>query len=307
MLRFSRFFGDLIDGPFESGTQSFFCDSATGLADGHQPAECPRLRTALFELNHEQAVRQHDQVHVPGLALAVTKLTVSHAQLLLAVPMVGLGACPATTIAANDACDFPLGPIGDQYFGRSLVSAIVPQNHDSHLVIHVWQTNRAGEIPLSLVATAKLLAIDLRNGSGKILCLDLFAFETDLAIEFQVTDVSSRLTMAILFAMNVVEIRGTGKIAVKREITRDVPFADPIDQLSEQDPVILECLTRRFALLPLLKATKLQRVMFATAGHVVGEQIIVSNLVPFFGMIPKPADVFDQLVLYGRSTHHPER
>jgi hypothetical protein len=35
-------------------------------------------------LTHEQAVRRHDQVHVPRLALAVAKLTVSHSQLLLA-------------------------------------------------------------------------------------------------------------------------------------------------------------------------------------------------------------------------------
>ncbi len=39
--------------------------------------ERPFLRTALLQLAHEQTVRQHDQVHVPGLALGITQLTIT--------------------------------------------------------------------------------------------------------------------------------------------------------------------------------------------------------------------------------------
>src|SRR3954467_6910233 len=66
--------GDLVDRPGERRTQSFPAHRSTGFADGHQPMECPLLRTALLQLAHEQAVRRHDQVDVPGLALDITQL-----------------------------------------------------------------------------------------------------------------------------------------------------------------------------------------------------------------------------------------
>src|SRR5260221_13265411 len=87
--------GDLLDRPGERRTQGLPAHRPTGFADGHQPMECPLLRTALLQLAHEQTVRQHDQVHVPGLALDVTQLAVAQPELLLAVPMEGLRARPA--------------------------------------------------------------------------------------------------------------------------------------------------------------------------------------------------------------------
>jgi hypothetical protein len=48
-----------------------------GFAAGLQPTKSPITRTVLPQLTHEQAVRRHDRVHVPGLALAVANLTVS--------------------------------------------------------------------------------------------------------------------------------------------------------------------------------------------------------------------------------------
>jgi len=64
--------GDLLDRPGECRTQGLLHHRPTGFADGHQPMEGPLLRTALPQLAHEQAIRQHDQVDVPGLALVIT-------------------------------------------------------------------------------------------------------------------------------------------------------------------------------------------------------------------------------------------
>ena len=61
------------------------------------------MRTVLIELSHEQTVRQHDHIHVPGLALAIAQLIVSPAQLLLTVPMKGLRSCPAISIVFRSA------------------------------------------------------------------------------------------------------------------------------------------------------------------------------------------------------------
>src|SRR3954469_13649177 len=99
--------GDLVDRPRERRTQGFPCHRPTGFADSHQPMERPLLRTALLQLAHEQAVRQHDQVHVPGLALDVTRLTVAQTELLLAVPMERLRARPAMSVHPHDPTHFP--------------------------------------------------------------------------------------------------------------------------------------------------------------------------------------------------------
>ena len=101
-----RIFGDLIDGPRKGRAKSLVHHSAAGFADGRQSMERPIFRTAVAELAHQQTVRQHHQVHVPGLALAVAQLTVSHAQLLLAVPMKGLRACPTISIHIQHALRF---------------------------------------------------------------------------------------------------------------------------------------------------------------------------------------------------------
>src|SRR6476619_981774 len=98
---------DLIDGPGECRPQGFLGHRSTGFADGHQPMERPLLRTALPQLAHEQTVRQHDQVDVPGLALEVTQLTVAQAHVLLAVPMEGLRPCPAMSVYPYDPTHLP--------------------------------------------------------------------------------------------------------------------------------------------------------------------------------------------------------
>ncbi len=87
-------FPDLLNDPGEGGAERLIEHRSAGFADGLQTTEGPLVRTVLPQLTHEQTVRQHDQVHVSGLALAVAELTVSHAKLLLTVPMIGLRAVP---------------------------------------------------------------------------------------------------------------------------------------------------------------------------------------------------------------------
>ena len=76
---------------------------------------------------------------MPGLALAVAKLTVSHAKLLLTVPMIGLRTCPTMSIRAHHATHLPRRPIAHQYFAWFVVAAMAPDDHDSYLVVHFWE------------------------------------------------------------------------------------------------------------------------------------------------------------------------
>ena len=65
-------FLDVVDGPSQRRTERLFQHRSTGFADGRQLLVCPFIRMALPQLFHQETVRYHDQVHVPGLALAVS-------------------------------------------------------------------------------------------------------------------------------------------------------------------------------------------------------------------------------------------
>src|SRR3954447_12956614 len=121
---------DLLDRPGERRAQGLSAHRPTGFADGHQPTESPFLRTALLQLAHEQTVRQHDQVHVPGLALDVTQLTVAQPELLLAVPMEGLRPRPTMPVHPYDPTGLPGDPVGHQDLDRPRVLTILPEDHD---------------------------------------------------------------------------------------------------------------------------------------------------------------------------------
>ena len=151
MFLILRIFGDLIDGPRQGGAQSLVHYAAAGFADGCQPMESPIFRTAVAELAHQQTVRQHDQVHVPGLALAVAQLTVSHAQLLLAVAVKGFRAGPTLSIHAQNTMDLPTCAVGNQNLGRRTIATILPQDHDSYGMFYLRQADGRGEVPLPRV------------------------------------------------------------------------------------------------------------------------------------------------------------
>lgn len=54
-------------------------DGPTGLADGHQASVRPVTDPVVRQLPYQRGVRQHDEVHVPGLAHPVAQLTRAHA------------------------------------------------------------------------------------------------------------------------------------------------------------------------------------------------------------------------------------
>ena len=119
-------FPDLLNDPGKGGAERLVEHRSAGFADGLQTTEGPLVRTVLPQLAHEQAVRQHDQVHMPGLALAVAKLTISHAKLLLTVPMIGLRARPAISIGTHEATHFPRRSVADENLSRFGIAAMIP-------------------------------------------------------------------------------------------------------------------------------------------------------------------------------------
>jgi len=295
MFHVLRIFNDLLDGPRQGRAKRLVHHSAAGFADGRQSMERPCFRTVVEKLAHQQTVRQHDQVHVPGLALAIAQLTVSHAQLLLTVPMKGLRACPAISIHIQDPLRFPTHAVGNQDFTRTRIAPMVPENQNAYFVIHFGKADRAGEVPLPLVATPKFFARFRRDGGGQCFGFDFLAAIPNLAIHFQVAHVTARLAEAITLGMHMVEVLDAGKIAVPGKISRNVAIADPVDQLTEEHAVIFKRLAVFFALLAFLEASEFQRVMLAAGTDVIDEQIVVGDLVAVFGVIPEPTHVVDQL------------
>jgi len=111
----------LLDYPGQGRAQVFPEHCSTGFADRRQPLERSLTRTALPQLAYQQTIRQHDQIHVPGLALDITHQTVAEAELLLAVPMEGLRTCPATKVNPHDPTHFPGDPIDHENLAGLIV------------------------------------------------------------------------------------------------------------------------------------------------------------------------------------------
>src|SRR5919199_4473775 len=97
-------------------------------------------------------------MHVPCLAHAVPELTLAHPQVLLPVPMEGLGPCPAFAIGLENAMDFPIGPIGDQDLAWLVGPFRIPQHHDSYRMRDLGQAEALGKVPLGASANRDLLA-----------------------------------------------------------------------------------------------------------------------------------------------------
>ena len=88
------------------------------------------MRTVLPQLAHQETIRQHDQIYVPGLALGITQLQFAEAELLLTVPMKGLRTCPAMPVHPHDPTHFPGDPIGHQDLAGLVIVPIPPENHE---------------------------------------------------------------------------------------------------------------------------------------------------------------------------------
>src|SRR5262245_33693740 len=261
---------NLLDDPGDRFAQGLTKDRATGLADGRQTCLSPFLHTVLPQLSHQGAVRQEHEIHVPCLALATPELTLAHTQMLLPVPMKGLGSCPALALDFEDAMHFPIGPIGDQDLAWFGVALVLPQHHNPYCVLDAGNADTLGEIPL-------LLALDSRFAPAQrsqfafhpLTGFPVLTIDGDGAIELQIADVSAAV------AVNVVEDVSMGEVTVEGEIARNVVLDDPIYQFLTQDSVVLEGHAGSDTGILLAEATEFQGIVLARRTDVVGNQIVM--------------------------------
>lgn len=223
---------DAFDDPLDCIAEGLSQYRHAGLSDGRQTFPCPLIRTALPQLTHQDAVRQEDHIHVAGLTTAVPELTFAHAQMLLAVPMEALRPCPAATIHLQHTNNIPVGLITDQHLFGLFVILFGPQNHDSHLMVHIRNTDAFGKIPLLRIADADFFAILGRNLGSQFIGADVTAHKQNFTIELQIADVRP------LVMMNVVQIGRIRKIAVKGEIAGDLLVDRPVHQPADELVVV---------------------------------------------------------------------
>lgn len=94
--------------------------------------------------------------------------------------------------------------------------------------------------------------------------------------------------------MDVVQNQRIGKVAVEGEISRDVLGTHRVDQLLDQFGVVAEGFLAFLTLLLFAKAAKVQWIMLAAGADVIGEDVVVRNLVALLGMVPEPTGILDQ-------------
>jgi hypothetical protein len=95
--------------------------------------------------------------------------------------------------------------------------------------------------------------------------LDRAPLKTEVAIEFQITDIAS------IMAVDMVQILGVGKPTVESKIARDVIFDGQVDEFSEEDVVIVEDQVAFLTSLPLDETAKLKGIMLAAGADVIGD------------------------------------
>lgn len=236
-------------------------------------------------------MRQEDQIHVAGLPQAFPELTVSHTQVLLAVPVEALGAWPAASIGTEDTTDLPMRSIAHQYLLGFLTITSSPQDDDTDTMINTRYANTPCEIPLLLTIDRDELTSARFDLLSQYFGLELASLETDVAIELQITDIAS------IMLVDMVEILRVRKPTVEGEVARDVICDHPVDELSEEDVVIIEDEVAFFTALALYEAAKVNGIMLAAGADVIGDQIVVRHRMPFLGVIPEIPDVFDSLAV----------
>lgn len=278
----------LLDSPGKRLSEGFARDGTTGLADGHQACLSPLEGAVVLHLAHQSGVHHHDEVHVPGLAQSVTQVTVTHAQMLLPVPMIGLGSGPASLVDLQDAVGFPVDAVGNQHFACLRRVSARPEHKHAHPVVDVGDANGLGEVPLGVVADGELGAHKRSQGLGPGAHRGRLPADRDHAIELQVADVAPTVSLDVVHDWPV------GEVTVEGEITRNVLSHNPIDQLLREVGVVLEGMGV-IALLALAGAPEVERIVLSGGVHVVDEQVIVGDAVPLVSVVPEPADILDQL------------
>ena len=161
------------------------------------------------ELLHQQTVRQHQQVLMPCLALAVSQRTVTHTQILFTIAVKRLCTGPTISIDVQHSMNVPMYIVRHQHLGGTTVAAVSPQDQDSHGVHHLRQANGLGEVPLPLATVAVFFPILRTNRSRQFICSDRATAGFEFAIGLQITDIPSRVALRIGLAVDVVEVLST--------------------------------------------------------------------------------------------------
>ena len=125
-----------------------------------------------------------------GLAKAIPELTVTHAQMLLAVPMEALCASPATTINLQYPRNLPMGSITDENLFSFFIFLFSPEYNNANLMVHIRDTNAFGKIVLPRTVEHDQLAVVGSNLAGQCFSFEFLALEDDLTIELQVSHIS---------------------------------------------------------------------------------------------------------------------
>jgi len=280
-----------LDHPGDRVTESLSKHRHTGLAYGRQTFLCPLTRTALPQLTHQHTVRQEDQIHVAGLATALPELTIAHAQMLLAVPMEALGPSPATTINFQYPRHLPMGAIADENLFDFGIFSFGPEEGDTHLMVHMGKSNRFGEIVLPRTIEHERLAVVRSDLTCQFFSFEFPALKEDLAIELQVSHIGP------VDHVEVIEVFDAGEVAVESKSAGDLFFHDPVDKPSDELVMIDKLNISLAASLFFNEPIELQGIMFTGGTDVVGDDIIVSDFVATFGMIPEVADVLNRFAI----------
>ena len=191
--------------------------------------------TRFIQFPHQETVRQKDEINVPGLAFAVSQLTISEAEFLLTISVKGLRACPTTAIGFHDAFRIPKDAIRHEYLARIGIVLISPQDHDANLVLDIRHLHVHGQIPLlRSVARFHFLAIFRRNRFRELDHLLLDAFMHDVAIELQIADIAATRFIRVFQAVDVVQNFRRRIKTVERERAEHVLFVAPVDQFNRK-------------------------------------------------------------------------
>lgn len=88
---------------------------------------------------------------------------------------------------------------------------------------------------------------------------------------------------------------GVGKVAVEGKVAGNLLLAGPIDQLAAELGVVAELRAGGLARLALAEPTGFQWIVLPPGAGIVGNPIVVADLVPLLGMVPEPSGALDEL------------
>jgi len=233
-------------------------------------------------------VRQKNHIHMAGLALASSELTVAHAQMLLAVPMEALRPTPAAAVNAEYSTYLPIDTITDKNLAGISIIAFIPKYDYPDTMVNTVNTDALSEIPLFPVADDNTLAVVWFYLSSQFLGLEFFAAENNLTVELQITDIASSLVIY------VIKIGGMGEPTIKGKIAGYLVFYDPINEPPKQDVMVEKFGFLLEAVLFLDETAKIERIMLAGGADIIGDKVVMGNFVPLFGVVPEIADILDE-------------